>query len=130
MQLLMISIAVRLALVQTNARILANELEDTKRFKNEKALYSFTFTGLTPCEYSSGDNKRQGHISRQGRAILRKVLTRAAWVAIKYDSSLKQIYERIAKTSGAKRAIIGIARRLIGRIRACFQSGEYYRLNI
>jgi transposase len=35
-----------------HARILANELEDMKHFPNENELFSFT--GLTPCEYSSG----------------------------------------------------------------------------
>ena len=96
------------------------------QFKNSKSISSFT--GLTPCEYSSGEHVRQGHISRQGRPILRKALVQSAWIAIKHDKSLKEIFERLSKHSGAKRAIIGIARRLIGRIRACFQTGEMYRI--
>ena len=40
--------------------------------------------------------KRQGHIIRQGRAVLRKILVQAAWVAIEHDTALLQIYERIA----------------------------------
>jgi transposase len=107
-----------------HARILANELEDMKQFRNEKQLFSFT--GLTPSEYSSGEHKRQGHITRQGRSVLRKILVQAAWVAIKQDAALGQIFERIAKTAGKKRAIIGIARRLIGRVRSCFSHGTLY----
>lgn len=45
-----------------SARILANELEDMKQFANEKGLFSYT--GLTPSEYSSGEHKRLGNISR------------------------------------------------------------------
>lgn len=111
---------------KTNSRQLSNELGDMRHFKNEKGLFSFT--GLTPSEYSSGEHKRQGHISRQGRALLRKTLTQAAWIAIKRDPSLGAIFERIAKNVGKKRAIVGIARRLIGRIRSCFITGCLYEV--
>jgi transposase len=108
-----------------HARQLCNELEDMKQFTNERKLFSFT--GLTPSEHSSGENKRLGHVTRQGRSVLRKILTQAAWVAIKRDESLKEIFERIAKTAGKKRALIGVARRLIGRIRSCLLNGCLYQ---
>jgi transposase len=110
-----------------HARTLANELEDMQHFTNEKQLFSFT--GLTPSEHSSGEHKRLGHISRQGRSVLRKTLVQAAWVAIDKDASLKMTYERIAETAGKKRAIVGIARRLIGKIRSCFSSDTLYKLS-
>lgn len=109
-----------------SARILANELGDTKQFGSEKKLFSYT--GLTPREYSSGDSKRLGSISRQGKPVLRKILVEAAWTAIKTDCSLERIYTELAKRVGAKRAIVGIARRLIGRIRACVLKGEKYKI--
>jgi transposase len=108
----------------TSARILANELGDLQQFKNERQLYSYI--GFTPCEHSSGEHTRQGHITKQGKGIIRKILVQAAWVAIRHDKGLQEIYERIAIKSGAKRAIVGIARRLIGRVRACFRTGELY----
>lgn len=109
-----------------SARILANELGDMKQFSNEKKLFSFT--GLTPREYSSGENKRLGSISRQGKPILRKILTEASWVAINKDINLKNIFETVSKKAGKKRAIIGVARRLIGRIRSCIKKGEKYKI--
>ncbi|CAL7961865.1 transposase [Gammaproteobacteria bacterium] len=108
-----------------SARILANELGDMKQFSNEKKLFSFT--GLTPREYSSGDKKCLGSISRQGRPVLRKILVEAAWVAIKRDKNLENIFEAITKRVGKKRAIVGIARRLVGRIRACIRNKEEYK---
>lgn len=108
-----------------HARALANELEDMKHFTNEKHLFSFT--GLTPSEHSSGEHKRQGHISRQGRSVLRKILIQAAWVAIYKDPSLMEIFERISQTAGKKRAIVGIARRLAGQLRSCLKSNTPYR---
>lgn len=110
----------------TSARVLANELGDLQQFKNERQLFSFI--GLTPCEHSSGEHTRQGHITKQGKPIIRKILVQAFWVAIRYDKGLQEIYERIAVKAGAKRAIVAVARRLIGRIRACFRKGEVYKV--
>ena len=106
------------------ARIIANEIGDMSQFTNVKNLYSFT--GLTPSEHSSGNTKRQGHITRQGRSILRKILVQSSWVAIRCDENLRLKYESIARRSSAKKAIVAIARILIGKIRACLLAKEKY----
>ncbi len=110
---------------KTAARILANELGDMSQFPSERDLFSYT--GLTPSEYSSGEHTRKGHISRQGKPMLRSTLVQCAWVAIRYDENLKEVFERISKRAGAKRAIVAVARKLIGRIRACFRAGKLYQ---
>ena len=104
-----------------HARQLSNELGNMVQFKNEKQLFSFT--GLTPSEHSSGEHARQGHITRQGNSVLRKLLIEAAWVAINKDPSLGEIFNRLSSHRGKKRAIVGVARRLIGRIRSCVLRG-------
>jgi transposase len=109
------------------ARILSNELGDLSQFPNERALFSFT--GLTPMEFSSGDARRLGHISRQGSSLLRGVLVECAWVAIKKDPALKSTFERISIRAGKKRAIVAIARKLIGRVRSLFRNNKLYELN-
>jgi transposase len=109
-----------------SARVLTNELGEMKRFRNQRALYSFT--GLTPAEFSSGEHVRRGHISRQGSARLRAILVECAWRAIRKDPSLQQAYQRLKITRGGKRAIVAIARRLVGRVRAVLVSGSPYRL--
>jgi len=111
---------------RVSARILANELGDMQQFANEKAL--FCFVGLTPTEHSSGEHIRRGHISRQGNGTLRKILVEAAWVAIRNDIGLKLYYSRLAARAGGKRAIVAVARKLIGRARAVFRTGEIYRV--
>ena len=108
------------------ARTLATELGDMTRFANERALFSYT--GLTPSAYSSGASIRRGHISRQGVSRLRHVLVETAWRALPRDPILQAIFERIAATRGKQRAIVAIARRLIGRIRACFRQGTTYAI--
>jgi transposase len=108
------------------ARTFATELGDMSRFSNERALFSFT--GLTPCEYSSGASVRRGHISRQGASRIRKLLIESSWRALSKDEALSEIFERIAKTRGKKRAIVAVARRLIGRIRSCLRTGTLYAI--
>ena len=108
------------------SRILSNELGDMSHFRNERSL--FCHTGLTPSEFSSGEYRRQGSITRQGSARIRWLLTEASWKAIKVDKKLAQDFERISLKTGKKKAIVAIARKLIGRIRACFRKGESYEL--
>jgi transposase len=108
------------------ARVLSNEVEDLSYFENERQ--TFSYTGLTPSEHSSGGHIRKGHISRQGKTIVRKILVLAAWKAIKQDSRLRETFDRIAARAGSKKAIVAIARRLIGHIRACFKKKCLYKM--
>ena len=109
-----------------SARILANELGDMSQFNNERQLFSYT--GLTPCEYSSGENIRRGHISRQGNSLPRAILVESAWRAIQKDRALGEFFERLYPRTGKKRAIVAVARKLIGRIRAAFHQGVNYQM--
>lgn len=110
-----------------SARILSNELGDMSQFQNERQLFSYT--GLTPSEYSSGETIRKGHITRQGNSRVRAILVEVAWRAIGEDAALATFFERLFPHTGKKRAIVAVARKLIGRIRAAFQHGESYRIN-
>lgn len=108
-----------------SARVLSNELGDlSERFKNERSL--FQFTGLTPSEHSSGEKQRLGNIDRQGSARVRKILVECSWRAVELDSSLMKAFNGIACRRGKKRAIVAIARKLVGRMRACFVKKELY----
>ena len=109
------------------ARILSNELGNLSQFDNERQLFSYT--GLTPSEYSSGDNICKGHITHQGNTRVRHILNQAAWRAIKKDQDLRAFFERLYPRTGKKRAIVAVARKLIGRIRAAFKRGQPYQIN-
>jgi transposase len=110
-----------------SARILANELADLSHFNNERQLFSYT--GLTPAEYSSGENTRRGSITKQGNAQVRGILIEVAWRAIEEDASLASFFERVKAPQGSKRAIVGVARKLIGRIRAAFRHQVPYHID-
>ncbi|MDJ0578138.1 MAG: hypothetical protein QNJ65_23635 [Xenococcaceae cyanobacterium MO_234.B1] len=68
-------------------------------------------------------------ITRQGNTRVRHVLNQAAIRAIKKDQDLKAFFERIAPRTGKKRAIVAVARKLIGRIRAAFKTRQPYQMN-
>ena len=102
------------------------ELGDLSQFKNERQLFSYT--GLTPSEHSSGDNIRRGHITRQGNSRVRMVLCEVAWRAIKKDKDLKEFFDRLYPRTGKKKAIVAVARKLIGRIRAAFRQQTLYQI--
>ena len=61
--------------------------------------------------------------------MLRRIFVESAWIAIRKDLDLMKVYERIKKTSGAKKAIVGVARRLAGRVRVCLKKEEVYKIN-
>lgn len=105
---------------------LKDELGNMGHFANEKKL--FNYLGLTPIEYSSGENVRYGHISRQGRSSLRCILVEVSWTAIKEDPNLMKIYTRIKNTRGAKKAIVAIAMKLSDRLRTCIKKGVCYEI--
>lgn len=112
-----------------SARVLASELGNLgTRFKNAKALYQYT--GLTPSEYSSGDSIHKGEIDRQGPARIRHTLIEVTWKAIEKDMALMECFNRIAGRRGKKKAIVAIARKLVGRIRACFISNSTYEVGL
>lgn len=109
-----------------SARILSNELGNLLQFANERQLFSYT--GLTPSEYSSGDTVRKGAITKQGNRHLRGVLIEVAWRAIAKDPALAEVFNRLWPRTGKTRAIVAVARKLMGRIRAAFRKGELYEL--
>jgi transposase len=61
----------------TVAVTLIAELGDLSRFENPRQLMSYL--GLTPSEYSSGERRRQGSITKAGNTFARRALIEGAW---------------------------------------------------
>jgi transposase len=53
------------------------EIGDFARFGSPRELASWL--GITPSEYSSGDQQHRGHITRAGNHHARRLLIKAAW---------------------------------------------------
>jgi transposase len=72
--------------------VLAAELGDLKQFRSPSQLMSFL--GLTPSEYSSGESKSRGRITKTGNRHARRLLTEAAWSYIHRPSMSTAIKKR------------------------------------
>jgi len=61
---------------------------DATRLQTSRQVASYL--GLIPSERSSGERQRLGHLSKQGNAVLRGLLTEAAHVAVRYDAGWRR----------------------------------------
>lgn len=108
-----------------SAKELSRELGTLSQFTSNKRAYSFI--GLTPSESSSGERRRQGGISHCGRPRLRHLLIEVAWRHTSKDAEASKKFAELSYRRGKKRAIVAIARILIGRLRHCLMNGVIYQ---
>jgi transposase len=87
------------------------ELQDVERFRRAEELAAYV--GLTPAQSSSADRVRMGHITRAGKSSLRGILIEASWYLIGKDKGMRRKYEQLKGRTGAKRAIVAVARHLL-----------------
>jgi transposase len=87
---------------------------DPRRFHCGKQLASYL--GLIPTEYSSAGRQRLGHISKQGNALLRGLLTEAAHITVRYEAELGRFWRRLAMKKNRQIATVAVARKLAVRL--------------
>jgi transposase len=71
----------------TGAVILVAELGDVTRFASPRELISYL--GLTPSEYTTGGDRRQGGITKAGNGHARRALVEGAW-AYRYPAKVSR----------------------------------------
>jgi transposase len=86
-----------------SAVTLVAEVGDFRRFASPSELMSFV--GLVPSEYSSGESRRQGRITRTGNGHVRRILVESAWHYRQQPRMSKAIRARNDRVSGPVRAI-------------------------
>lgn len=104
------------------------ELQDVRRFRRADQIGAYL--GLTPSQFTTADKVRMGRITRQGKASVRMLLVEAAWRLIRKDAELRSSYESIKSRAGSKKAIVGIARRLVVRMRRMLIDQTGYAVGI
>jgi transposase len=65
-------------------------LGDPSRFANGKNVASYT--GMMPCEHSSGKRQRLGKLTKEGNSLLLYLWTEATIHAVRKDPELKRFY--------------------------------------
>src|SRR6202142_3738223 len=81
-----------------------------ERFQCGKQMGSYL--GLIPCEDSSADQQRLGHISKQGSSLLRFLLVEAAQVTVRVNPEWRRRFLHLAMRRGRKIAKVAMARRV------------------
>jgi transposase len=129
----------------TVAVTMVAELGDLTRFDTPRQLMSYL--GLTPSEFSSGDHRRQGGITKTGNAHARRALIEGAWAyrypakvsrhlqlrleklpkpiqAISWKAQVRlcnRYRRRLARGKHANQVVVAIARELVGFLWAIAQ---------
>ncbi len=82
------------------AATLVSELGDLARFAHPKELMSYL--GLVPSEYSTGETRAQGKITKAGNGHVRRVLIESAW-SYRYAPRISR--ERVVRCEGQPKPI-------------------------
>ncbi len=111
-----------------SAAIIFTEIGDIERFPSEGKFFSFT--GLTPSVYQSGETIYHGRLTRQGNKIIRWILVQAIQSHRRYcpGSKISKFYNRLAKKKPNNVAKIAAARKLAQAIYHMLKNNDNYRV--
>jgi transposase len=96
-----------------------------ERFRCGKQVGSYL--GLIPCEESSADRWRLGHITKQGNAVLRYLLGQAAQCVARCDEEWRHQYAHLAMRRNKAIAKVAMARKLAVRLFWMWRRGWDYQ---
>ena len=103
-------------------------LDDVTRFHSAHQVQAYL--GLVPSEYSSGDHRARGRITKRGDARMRWLLVETAWRILRSPNpeltGLKTWALRIADRRGKRVATVALARRVAGILYAMWRDDARY----
>jgi transposase len=109
------------------AEAVAAYVDDPARFGRLKAVGAYF--GLVPCQDASAERNRLGHVTREGPATVRKLVTEAAWQAVRRCDEARAFFERVAGGDAGRRkiALVATAHWLLRVMLSMLRSGEACR---
>jgi transposase len=124
----------RVALLRTipgvgprTAEAVAAYIDDPHRFTNIKSIGKYF--GVIPCQDASAGKNRLGHITREGPATVRRLITQSAWQTVRRSARMEAFYEH--KKGGQKQrtgiALIATAHKLLRIMLAMLKKKEAWR---
>lgn len=101
-------------------------VDDPKRFGSKQIG---CYLGLVPMQDQSASRNRMGHITREGPAVVRRLLTEAAWRSTRHSAEVKAFFDRVKRDDKERRkiALIATAHYLARVMLAMLQTGEVWR---
>jgi transposase len=106
--------------------VILAELGDWRRFGSQTDVASYA--GLAPGIRESAGKAKQLGITKEGSRLLRWIMIEFAWRMVGSSRKWGGHYHRLEARVGAKKAIVAIARRLLGMIFALLRTGQKYSL--
>jgi transposase len=106
--------------------VVVSELGDVDRFRS--ARKACAYAGLVPAVRQSDGKGKQLPITKRGSPLLRWALVEAAWRLVRQSRRWRSVYEGIKRRRGGKKAIVAVARRLLGVMVALLRTMSPYRL--
>ena len=109
------------------AEAIAAYIDNPDRFRNAKAVGAYF--GLVPGQDQSGMTNRLGHITKEGPATVRKLLTEATWHAIRLSPTVKATFERIHRGDRERRkiALVATSHALVRAMYAMLRDNQPWR---
>jgi hypothetical protein len=104
------------------------ELANADRFGSIKQVTAYA--GLVPGKRESDGKSKDLGITKKGSRLLRWAMVQAAWQAVRTSARWRLVYEQLKRRRGSKRAIVAVARRLLGVLASMLKSGEKYRCSL
>jgi transposase len=98
------------------AEVILSELGEVTRFRSHKKLAADA--GLAPGQRESAGKVKEQGITKEGSALLRWALVEASWQLVRRSPRWGAIYGRLKERRGSRRAIVAVARRLLGVVLA------------
>ena len=113
---------------QLSSRVLLSAIDKAERFDNRKAVAKYG--ALTPTIHQSGNETHLGHINRDGRHEVRRVMLQCAHTVVRMKSHsatpLVDFFQRVMKRRGKKIAIVAVARKLLTIAYGVLKSRQTY----
>jgi transposase len=107
--------------------VVLSELGDWRRFRGARSVVDFA--GLAPGLRESAGKRHDLSITKEGSRLLRWAMIQAAWRLAIRSPRWRRIYNGLQQNTGSKKkAIVGVARRLLCVMFSMLQSGQAYRL--
>jgi transposase len=89
-----------------------------------------SYLGLIPCEDSSANRRRLGHITKQGSSLVRYLLAEAAQAAVRCDPDWRRRYIHLAMRRDRAIAKVAMARRLAVSLYWMWRKGYDYQQHL
>jgi transposase len=109
-------------------RIIAESRRKTDKL--DAQILAEQYAGLAPDVRESAGRRQNLSITKEGSRLLRWAMIELAWRLVSKTRRWGLLYEALKARTGAKKAIVAVARRVLCVLVSLLKSGQRYRLTV